>query len=495
MRLARFAASLATALFALAAPALGADKARASYSPYAGRSYAETVYFGDTHLHTSWSPDAGGAGNTRIDPDDAYRFARGEVVTGHNGEPVRLRRPLDFLVVSDHSEYMGLYPMLEEGLPELLATDTGKRWREWMREGKRGAIGAEFAAGLPSGQDLIASPAFGRTVWSRVVANAERHNQPGIFTTFAGYEWSSMPAGANLHRIVIFADGPERTGMVVPFRSIDSADPEALWAYLAEYEKQTGGRALAIPHNSNLSAGRMFERVDFKGKPFTERYAAERMRWEPLVEATQIKGDSETAPYLSPEDEFGNYGVWDSRAGMGAGPHADWMYEFEYVRPALGAGLALGAALGVNPFAFGLIGSTDSHTGLATADDADFWGKFSSNEPHAGRVGEYWSRMLMPDPNTPAGKALAERGMGEDSVTGSLVASGYAAVWARANTRDALFDAMRKKETYATTGPRMVLRFFGGFAFAAADASAPELAETGYEKGVPTARTSTASRS
>jgi hypothetical protein len=301
-----------------------------------------------------------------------------------------------------------------------------------MQEGKRGAIGAEFAAGLPSGQDRIGSPAFARTVWSRVIANAERHDQPGLFTTFAGYEWSSMPAGANLHRIVIFADGPERMRTVVPFRSIDSADPEALWAYLADTEKKTGGRVLAIPHNSNLSAGRMFERVDFRGKPFTKRYAAERIRWEPLVEATQIKGDSETAPELSPDDEFGNHGVWDSRAGMGVGPHENWMYEFEYVRPALGHVLALGAALGVNSFAFGLIGSTDSHTGLSTADDADFWRKFSSND-----VAVSGGRAIGADGRcrTPVGNTVD---VARASDASSIGAAELTAVW-----RDPAFDRKR----------------------------------------------------
>jgi hypothetical protein len=479
-------------------PAAGADAPAAQaaspgtpgYSPWVERSYATRVFWGDTHVHSSWSPDANAGGNTRIDPDAAYRFAKGETVTGHNGQPVRLRRPLDFLVVADHSEYMGLFPMLEARDPELLANETGARWSGMIAEGKRAQVGAEFAMGLPSGKDLLKSPGFQRSVWNRVIENAERHDAPGRFTAFVGYEWSSMPRGANLHRIVLFADGAEKVSQVVPFRSIDSVDPEALWRYLADYERKTGGRALAIPHNSNLSAGRMFELVDMAGKPFSKAYATERARWEPLVEATQIKGDSETAPFLSPEDEFADYGTWDSEAGMTPAPHEDWMYEGEYVRSALARGLEVEAKIGVNPFAFGLIGSTDSHTGLATADDEDFWGKFNSNEPAPSRTDEPWAKNFLPPEGSEAHRqfqaaGFADRERPSQSMTWRLVASGFAAVWATENTRAALFDAMQRRETYATTGPRMVVRFFGGWQFADQDAFAPDLAAVGYAKGVP----------
>lgn len=492
-RIRRVAVALGTSVL-LASPsgvAAGPEKPeRGAYSPYVERSHPTRVFWGDTHVHSSWSPDANAGGNTRIDPEAAYRFAKGETVTGHNGQPVRLRRPLDFLVIADHSEYMGLYPMLEARDPDLLANETGARWAKLIAEGKRAQVGAEFAMGLPSGQDLIKSPAFARSVWQRVIENAERHDEPGRFTAFIGYEWSSMPKGANLHRIVVFADGAERVSRVVPFRSIDSVDPEALWRYLADYERTTGGRALAIPHNSNLSAGRMFELVDMAGKPFSRAYASERARWEPLVEATQIKGDSETAPFLSPDDEFADYGTWDAEAGMTPAPHEDWMYEGEYVRSGLARGLIEEARLGINPFAFGLIGSTDAHTGLATADDADFWGKFNSNEPHLGRSAEPWAKNFLPPEGSEAHRqfqaaGFADRERPDQSMAWKLVASGFAAVWATENTRAALFDAMRRRETYATTGPRMVVRFFGGWDYSPADASAPDLAAVGYEKGVP----------
>ncbi|MEZ4354840.1 MAG: DUF3604 domain-containing protein [Myxococcota bacterium] len=487
MRASRLSALLISFGLCAAAP-VGAEGS-AGYSPYADRAFPDRVFWGDTHLHSSWSPDAGAGGNLSITPDLAYRFAKGETITAHNGERLALRRPLDFLLVADHSEYLGLYPMLDEGHPDLLASGTGARWAELVRAGKRGVVGGEFAASLPQGKDLIGSPSFQRDVWQRVIENAERHDDPGRFTAFIGYEWTSMPRGANLHRIVLFADGAAKTSQVVPFRSVDSDDPEALWRYLADYEAKTGGRALAIPHNSNLSAGRMFETTRMDGSAFTPAYAEARRRWEPVVEVTQIKGDSETAPHLSPDDEFADYGTWDAAEGMAPGVHEDWMYEGEYVRPALARGLALGRTLGANPFAFGLIGSTDSHTGLATADDDDFWGKFSSNEPHAGRANELFAANFVLPENAATGsfsdRTRLEGARLDQLMSYSLVASGFAAVWARENTRAELFDAMRRRETFATTGPRMTVRFFGGWDYAREDAVAPDLAARGYAKGGP----------
>jgi hypothetical protein len=461
----------------------GGAAAERSYSPYAGVEYPTNLYWGDTHVHSSWSPDAGGSGNEKLTPLDAFRFAKGEPVTAHNGQVVRLRRPLDFLLVSDHSEYLGLYPMLEEEYPPLLATETGKRWLGLLREGRRARVGGEFAMSLAGGRDIIGDRSFVPIVWQRVIDNAEQANDPGRFTAFIGYEWTSMPGQANLHRNVLFRDGAEATRQVTPFSAIEGADPEALWAYLADYEEKTGGRAMAIPHNSNLSAGRMFEQTDFDGNPLTRAYAESRTRWERVVEATQIKGDSETVPFLSPDDEFADFGTWDDAGGMGFGPHEDSMYRGEYVRAALGDGLALGRQLGANPFRFGLIGSTDAHTSLATADDADFWGKFSSNEPYAGRANDPWAKLELPE--TP-GLELQRSGPPPDHLfTWSLVASGYAAVWAHENTRASIFDALDRRETFATTGPRMVVRFFGGWSFDEKDAARPNVAAVGYAGGVP----------
>ncbi len=457
-----------------------------SYSPYADVDYPTNLYWGDTHVHSSWSPDAGGAGNEKLTPLDAFRFAKGEPVVAHNGQTIRLRRPLDFLLVSDHSEYLGLYPMLEEGFPALLATETGARWLGLLKEGRRSSIGGEFAMSLAMGRDIIGDRSFVPVVWKRAVDHAEHMNEPGKFTAFIGYEWTSMPGSANLHRNVLFRDNADRTRDLVPFSAVESQDPEALWNYLAEYEARTGGRVMAIPHNSNMSAGRMFEATQMDGIPLTQAYAESRIRFERIVEATQIKGDSETAPFLSPDDEFADFGTWDFGAGMDVrSPHTDEMYAGEYVRAALGRGLALGNQLGVNPFQFGLIGSTDAHTSLATADDADFWGKFSSNEPYAGRAMDDWASLDLPEAFLANMPADALENLPDGMKTWSLVASGYAGVWAHENTRASLFDAMDRRETYATTGPRMVVRFFGGWEFESEDAVRPNVASVGYAGGVP----------
>jgi hypothetical protein len=456
-----------------------------NYSPYAGEAFPRNVYFGDTHVHSSWSPDAGGSGNERLTPVEALRFARGEEITAHNGQKIRLRRALDFLMVSDHSEYLGLYPMLEEMYPPLVATERGTHWIELIKAGRRSLIGGEFALSLSGGQDIIGDRSFVGLVWKRLVDHVERANSPGQFTAFIGYEWTSMPGGANLHRNVLFRDGPERTRDLVPFSAVESSDPEDLWKFFSDYEASTGGRVMAIPHNSNLSAGRMFEQARFDGSPMTPAYAQARNRWERIVEATQIKGDSEAAPFLSPDDEFADFGTWDFMRGMSpVGKHENSMYEGEYVRPALGNGLLLDGTLGSNPFQFGLIGSTDAHTSLATADDSDFWGKFSSNEPYAGRAADRWAGLELPETSEFQNFQLPTT-LPDGMFQWNLVASGYAAVWAHENTRASLFDAMERRETYATTGPRMVVRFFGGWNFESKDAEAPDMARVGYARGVP----------
>ncbi len=444
----------------------GAARSDTPYSPYTGRDYPTNVYWGDTHLHTTNSPDAWTMGNRILTPDEAYRFARGAEVTTQSGARLRLRRPLDFLVVADHGEYLGLFPSLQAERPELLATETGRRWLEMVRTEEDGTqnVFAEFIEVLQTGASFRGVE-LARSVWDEVTATADRHNDPGRFTAFIGYEWTSMPGNANLHRIVIFKNDASSAGQVLPFSTIDGARPEDLWRFMANYEEMTGGEVLAIPHNSNMSAGRMFAVEDSDGKPMSRAYAETRVRWEPLVEATQVKGDSETHPVVSPNDEFADYESWTATGGFGAEPHEDWMFRHEYVRPALGLGLELEEELGVNPYKFGLIGSTDSHTGLATADENDFWGKFSLGEPRPGRATSGWA------------------GAGSDGWR--LASSGYAAVWATENARESLFRAMQRKETYATTGPRMTVRFFGGWDYHPEDALAPDLAAVGYRGGVP----------
>ena len=460
-----------------------------SYSPYAGDDVPRNVYFGDTHVHSSWSADAGNMGNRRIGPDEVYRFARGETVTAHNGMPVRLKRPLDFILLSDHAEYLGVMNMLDTSDPVLLATDVGRRWSRWRAAGENLKVFAEFGVSLLESRDIIDSEDVERTAWRRVVANADRWNEPGTFTAFIGYEWTSTPNGKNLHRNVLFADDGERAGRIVPQSSFDDPRPESLWAFMAGYEALTGGRVLAIPHNSNISGGVMFALQDSAGEPIDRRYAAERARREPLLEVTQYKGDSEAHPLLSPNDEFADYETWD-RAAIGSARVEGAGFEGDYARSALKNGLALERRVGTNPFKFGMIGSTDAHTGLAAAGEDNFWGKATKTEASPDR----WKTGLFPEP--PSGDAAA--GMDDEILEvfaqqsasvqwyeWEMAASGYAAVWARENTREALFEAMQRRETYATTGPRMTVRFFGGFDFAAADAAAPDLARVGYAKGVP----------
>ena len=469
---------------------LSAQANAEDYSPYGGEDFPRNVYFGDTHVHSSWSADAGNMGNRRIGPDEVYRFARGETVTAHNGQPVRLKRPLDFFLLSDHAEYLGVMNMLDEDDEVLLATETGRRWSKWRKNGEHMKVFAEFGVALLQGVDAIRSDAVEETNWSRVVANADRWNEPGKFTAFIGYEWTSTPGGKNLHRNVIIADDASRAGQVIPTSSVKNPTPESLWAWMGEYEAKTGGRVLAIPHNSNVSGGLMFALKDSEGAALTRAYAEERARREPLVEVTQYKGDSEAHSFLSPNDEFADYETWD-RGALGLAGHEDAYYEFEYARPALKNGLVLEAEVGVNPFKFGLIGSTDAHTGLATAGEDNFWGKSTRTEA----APERWKTPLFPEP--PEGsvdpsdmpdevlEAFAEQSEAIQWYEWEMAASGYAAVWATENTRAAIFDAMRRRETYATTGPRMTVRFFGSFGFEEGDEATPDLAKLGYEKGVP----------
>jgi hypothetical protein len=442
------------------------------YSPYAGQAYPTHVYFGDTHLHTSQSLDAVMFGN-RLGPEEAYRFARGEEVISSTGQRVQLSRPLDFLVVADHAESYGTMSAVLAGDPGLMEDPTLKRWHDLMNQGPEGGLKVfgEYGTALGKGEPLpgpLNNPKVLHSLWERNTAMAEKYNAPGHFTALIGYEWSSNTGGNNLHRVVVFRDNAEKANQVVPFSAFDSDNPENLWKALEAYEQKTGGSVLAIPHNGNVSNGRMFEIVDFAGNPLTRRYAETRSRWEPLVEVTQMKGDGETHPFLSPNDEFASFERWDrGNLDLSADKKPE-MLQFEYARSALKTGLKLEKELGVNPYKFGMIGSTDSHTSLATADSDNFFGKLPAYEPSAER----WKHASA----LPSGKAYEGW---------EFVAAGYAGVWATANTREALWDAMKRKETYATTGPRMIVRFFGGWDFDAKDAQTPNLAAVGYEKGVP----------
>lgn len=448
-------------------------KSNIEYSPFIDRAFPQRVLWGDTHLHTTYSPDAGMVGNFKLGPEDAYKFARGEQVEANNGMQVKLVRPLDFLVVSDHSEYMGLMPVLRGGDPEILKNEVGKRWYNWFREGPEGQykVFLEFAEDLNNNKGRIPFDKTARSTWDFMTKTADEYNQPGIFTAFIGYEWTSTPQGNNLHRVVIYKDGADKAGQVAPYSSFDSADPEDLWDYLANYETKTGGRVLAIPHNSNVSNGLMFDTKTLKSQPLTKKYAETRTRFEPLHEMTQMKGDSETHPKLSPEDDFADYETWGKSNLTGTAAQTDGMLPGNYARSALKRGMMLENKLGANPFKQGFIGSTDSHTSLATAGENNYFGKASMIEPGPDR----WKHVLI-------------KSQKDDSLTtvgSETTASGLAGVWATENTREAIFEAMKRRETYATTGPRILVRVFGGWNFKPADVQRPDFAEYGYANGVP----------
>ena len=449
-----------------------------SYSPYAGRNFPTRVFFGDTHVHTGASMDAGAFG-ARLGPEEAYRFARGEEMTAANGMKVRLSRPLDFIVVADHSDNMGFFPKLFSGDPSYLADATGKRWYDLIQKGGQEAVAVAtevidtFSKGTfpPALASLPGTETY-RSAWEKDIQAAEATNEPGRFTSFIGYEWTSNTGGNNLHRVVVFRDGREKAGQIEPYttiRPVGSDDPKDLWNVLQAYEDKTGGNVLAIAHNGNLSNGIMFPEVDsFTGKAITREYVQTRAKWEPLYEATQMKGDGEAHPFLSPTDEFAAYEKWDKFNLNMSVPKQNSMLQYEYARSALQLGLQLEAKHGTNPYKFGMIGSTDTHTGLATAEEDNFFGKHAGTEPNPKRM------------EHPVGC------FGNNCILGwAQSASGYAGVWATENTREALFDAMERRETYATTGPRMVVRFFGGWDFTASDATSRLPATAGYTKGVP----------
>ncbi len=435
------------------------------------------VYWGDVHLHTNYSWDAYGTGNATLTPDQAYRFARGlPVMHPAWHETVQIRRPLDFLAVTDHAILLGTQAMLDKRDPKLLSTDWGKKMLAIhekqpiggvMREGGRLGVmrGPQGSAERKEMMDQIYSPEVRAQTWDAEIDAAEKNNIPGKFTALIGWEWTSTPGGKNLHRCVISNATAAQAREFIPYSNYESLRPEDLWNFLAKTKAKTGVDFIAIPHNSNLSGGLMFDVVDSDGHPINAEYARNRMRWETEVEITQSKGTSEILPQLAPDDEFANFEIWQrllTPRPMPPSPH-------DYVRTALMEGLAFKHTIGVNPYKLGFIGATDSHTGLSTVQESHFLGDFGSDatleqkrdemQPGAKR------RFIFPD--------------------WMLAASGRAAVWATENTRQGIFDAFKRKEVYGTTGTRIVLRFFGGFDFESADADAKDIAKVGYRKGVP----------
>lgn len=451
-----------------------------TYSPYAKRSFPSQVFWGDSHVHTGLSLDAGLFGNT-TGPDVAWRLARGEEVISSTGLPVKLGRPLDWMVLTEHTDLMGFAIDLQNGDPEVLATEKGREWYEGFQQGGEAAGKAAFDlitnfSQMTLPEEIVSAYSPGADVfsgvWETIVDAAEAANEPGKFTAFIGFEWTSVPKGFNLHRNVILRDAAAQALQVVPPTTqppVGSTDPLTLWTWLETYEAKTGGRAMALAHNGNLSNGWMFPTdKTYHGGSVDEEYVQLRARWEPHYEMTQIKGDGETHPLLSPDDEFADYENWDVGNLDITQLKEPEMLKGEYAREALKQGLALEARLGVNPYKFGVGAATDAHTSLPTAEEENFFGKSASVEPSPTRVEHPF--------------VASDLGRIEGY---QLVASGYTGVWAVENTRRAIFDAIKRRETYATTGPRMVVRFFGGWDFTDDDLRSRVPGFRGYQKGVP----------
>ena len=451
-----------------------------TYSPYAQRAFPDKIFWGDTHLHTALSLDAGLFGN-KLGLEEAYRFARGEEVISSTGLPVKLSRPLDWLVIADHSDMMGFADDVRSGAPNVLANSKGKQWYDGLQTGGQAAADAAldliqtFSQGnIPEDllNDYAPDSKVYRSIWDNVIDAAEEYNDPGHFTTLIGYEWTSLDAGNNMHRNVILRDNGDRARLVVPMVTqppLGSTDVLDLYKWLDMYESKTGGSALAIAHNGNLSNGVMFPfDAQFNGRAIDESYVKQRNKWEPLYEITQMKGDGETHPFLSTEDEFADYETWDAGNLDLSAAKTNEMLKGEYAREALKMGFQLESKFGINPYKTGFIGSTDSHTSLSTAEEDNFFSKAVNVEPSP-------SRMEHPFAKT-------DNGVFEGY---ELVASGLAAVWAEENTREAVWDALARKEVYGTTGPRMMVRFFGGWEYTDDDLNSRQPAFRGYEKGVP----------
>jgi len=441
--------------------------------------YAQTeLFWGDTHLHTSHSTDAYASTNQLADPDVAYRYAKGQPVLHPTlGNRVIIPRPLDFLVVADHSDYLGLQVYLQKDDPRLTGAANGRRLQEMMRENPGSIFRTIFGANPEfSAEELMATyrPIMEQP-WLDEIAAAEKHNEPGRFTAFAGWEWSAHADNRNLHRVVFSPASAEQLQQFFPYSNLDSTRPEDLWRWLEDTSSNIGADFIAIPHNSNMSTGLMFDLVDSDGRPITARYARTRARWEPVVEITQAKGTSEVHPALSPNDEFAEFEIY-RRLFFRQEPTPQ---AGDYVRSALQRGLLIQEDTGVNPYKFGVIGSSDIHTGLATLDENNFMGAVA--------------RDTLPSYRQSAPRNRPPEESASPLSAWELSASGLAGVWAEENTREAISAAFSRKEVYATSGPRIALRLFGGFNFEPEHAQANDLAATGYSLGVPMGSDLTAS--
>ncbi len=436
-----------------------------------GASSETELFWGELHLHSNHSLDAYITDNTMVTPDMAYRYARGIPIEQPGlDRKIQIRRPLDFMAVTDHAEMMGIFTLLNRADEVLTSTPWGRRAlaAHIQNPGRGGAMSVTTAgmAGPPAPElqemmSQIYSDRVRSTAWAVEIEAAERNYVPGTFTTMFGWEWSSVvQGGKNLHRIVVANTDAEGAASFIPYSSQDSQRPEDLWSWLSATRDRTGIDFIAIPHNSNISGGLMFQMTDSDGEPISAAYARTRQLWEPLVEVTQAKGTSEVHPEIAPNDEFADFEI-RRKLLIGTPTPAD---EGDYARSALQRGLQIQQRTGFNPYNFGMIGSTDSHTGLTSVQESDFYGKLVSDIP------------------------LSEHIIGERPVifpAWEMGASGRVAAWAEENTRGGIFASLRRKEVYATTGPRIALRMFGGFNFTAADAGARDIAAQGYSRGIP----------
>jgi len=451
----------------------------ASTSSRAAPNPTRNVYFGETHVHTKNSFDAY-IFNVRATLDDVYDFAKGKPLTHPGGFEMRLDGPpLDFAAATDHGAYMGILPALDdpdnplsqlEIADGLFGTDPVTIVNAFQK------IGSSVRSGVPFDEiydrDLIDD------TWGQVIATADKHYEPGVLTTFAGYEYTAVTTraefgdtfgGGNLHRNVFF----ENTAPARLFSVLDSPNPEDLWDWM-DGQRADGHDSIAIPHNSNVSDGRMFAMDAYDGSELTPQAAQQRLRNEPVVEMTQVKGTSETHPMLSPNDEFASFEIYESLLGV----YDIGVVKGSYVREALANGFGIEARLGVNPFKFGMIGASDSHVAGGAFAESDYWSKVGIVDATAE------DRGVVPPGGGPTWEGVERDGNAETWFS-RWGASGLAAVWAEENTRESIFAAMRRRETYATSGPRIRLRVFGGTDFTADMLSAPDMTSQAYARGVP----------
>jgi hypothetical protein len=421
------------------------------------------VYFGDVHVHTGWSFDALTNGS-KTTPMDAYAWAQGRPITGSGGPDMKITSPLDFYMVSDHAEYMGVFNQMSNPESPLSKTEIAKGVTSPdanVRLQTFAGILRDMSEGKRDPQ--LSDPALARTVWAEIIKAADANYVPGKFTTFAGFEWTSNPQKRNLHRVIVFRDTKHLPDMVLS--ALDSDDPEVLWKWM-EDQRAKGSMLFAIPHNANASDGLMFDLVKRDGKPIDAAYNKTRAANEPLYEITQIKGTSETHPDLSPADEFAGFEQWDYT--LSADFERPTHRKGSFARQALLDGMSQAAAGAGNPFKYGFIGDSDTHNAAGSHEEYNFTGKFAfENNPRERLTG------------------LPGAAAGQIQQIQEFSSAGLAGVWAPQNTREAIWDAMQRRETFGTSGPMMKVRFFGGFDFAAGDVTSADFVKLAYAKGVP----------